>query len=115
MKKGQELTFAELWARLSKCQNIRWRLWGVGGTFAYINQAKWNWQFEARNFDHTDGGHKTFRFAAFDEENHFLMEVPFSNFEDMIYEIKVINENPLRLSIMWDDGEDNLLTIWEKL
>lgn len=43
------------------------------------------------------------------------MEVSFGNFEDIIYEIKVINENPLRLSIMWDDGKDNLLTIWEKL
>ena len=52
---------------------------------------------------------------SFDEENHFRMEVGYGNYEDMNYEIEVTNENPLRISIMWDDGEDNLLTIWEKL
>lgn len=115
MKKGQKLTFIELWNTLQSWPDYRWRLWGVGGTFAYINQARWDWQFEAQYFEYTDGGHETFNFASFDDENHFRMEVPFGNYEDMNYEIEVTNENPLRISIMWDDGEDNLLTIWEKL
>lgn len=115
MKKGQKLTFVELWNTLKSWPDYRWRLWGVGGTFAYIHQARWDWQFETQYFEYTDGGHETFHFASFDEENHFRMEVPFGNYEDLNYEIEVTNENPLRISIMWDDGEDNLLTIWEKL
>ena len=115
MKKGQKLTFIELWNTLKSWPDYRWRLWGVGGTFAYLHQAKWNWQFETQYFDYTDGGHETFHFASYDDENHLRQLVQFGNYEDMNYEIEVTNENPLRISIMWDDGEDNLLTIWEKL
>lgn len=114
MKKGQKLTFIELRNTLKSHPDYRWRLWGVGGTFGYLNQARWDWQFETY-IDCTDGGDEIFGFESFDDENHLRLTVHYGNFKSLNYEIEVVNENPLRISIMWDDGEDNLLTIWEKI
>lgn len=115
MKKGQKLTFVELWNTLKSYSVLEWRFWGVGGTFAYINPLRWDFVYKAKHFEYTDGGHETFHFIAEDESGNFLQEVGFGNYENMTYEIEIMNENPLRISIMWDDGEDNLLTIWEKI
>ena len=105
MKKGQKLTFDELYDWLSKNNKKKWRLFANGGSFGFLQHLNFSevWTTE---FDTTDGGHKTFRFAAFDDENHFLQEISFGSYKDLDYRIEVYNDKPLELLIEFRDRHE---------
>lgn len=99
MKKGKILSFDELYDWLQANQNKKWRLFAVGGSFGFLNYLRFNEVWTTEYFEKTDGGHKTFRFATFDDENHFLQEIAFGAFEYLDYRIEVYNDNPLEILI----------------
>ena len=105
MKKGQKLTFDEMYEWLSSHGDKKWKLYALGGSFSFLNYLKWN-EVWTTDFDTTDGGHKIFTFTAFDDENHFLQEISFGSYEDLNYRIEVYNEYPLELLIEWRDTYD---------
>ena len=106
MKKGQKLTFDEMYEWLSNNPNKKWRLFAVGGSFGFLNELRWGEEWITQYFERTDGGHKTFRFAAFDDECHFIQEMSFGAYEDLEYRIEVYNDNPLELLIEYRDGDN---------
>ena len=106
MRKGQTLTFDELYDWLSNNQNKKWRLFAVGGSFGFLTFLRWGEVWTTEYFEKTDGGHKTFRFAAFDDENHFLQEIPFGGYEDLDYRIEIYNDKPLEILIEYRDRYD---------
>lgn len=106
MKKGQTLTFDELYDWLSKNDKKKWRLYANGGTFGFLSFLRWDEVWITEYFEKTDGGDKTFRFAAFDDEHHFLQEISFGSYEDLDYRIEVYNDKPLELLIEWRDRYD---------
>ena len=116
MKKGQTLTFDELYDWLETNHTKKWRLFAVGGSFGFLNYLRFNevWTTE---FDTTDGGHKIFTFAAFDDENHFLQEIAFGAYEDLDYRIEVYNDKPLELLIEFRDryDMDSQLAIFQEI
>ena len=105
MKKGKTLTFDELHDWLQANQNKKWRLFAVGGSFGFLTLLRFN-EVWTTYFDSTNGGHKIFIFACFDDENHFLQEIAFGAFEDLDYRIEVYNDCPLELLIEWRDRYD---------
>lgn len=102
MKKGKILTFDELYDWLEANQNKKWRLFAHGGSFGFLTLLRFN-EVWTTDFDTTDGGHKIFRFAAFDDENHFLQEISFGSYEDLDYRIEVYNDSPLEILIEFRD------------
>ena len=116
MKKGQTLTFDELYEWLSKNNKKKWRLYANGGSFGFLNYLRWNEEWTTY-FDTTDGGHKIFTFTAFDDENHFLQEMSFGSYEDLDYRIEVYNDKPLELLIEFRDRYemDSQFAIFQEL
>lgn len=108
MKKGQNLTFDELYEWLQQHPKKRWRLYAVGGSFGFLNYLRWDEEWEANWFEITKSGHKVFRFAAFDDENHFLQEIPFRAYDENEYIIQVFSENPLEILIDMRDKSDEI-------
>lgn len=106
MKKGRTLSFDEIYDWLQSHSDKKWRLFAHGGTFGFLQYLNLNEMWTAEWFEKTEGGHKTFRFASFDEENHFLQEVSFGNYEDLDYRIEIYNEYPLEILIEFRDGYD---------
>jgi hypothetical protein len=106
MRKGQTLTFDELYDWLEANQDKKWRLFANGGSFGFLQILRFNEEWRTEYFEKTDGGHKTFRFAAFDDENHFRQEIAFGAYEDLDYRIEVYNDKPLELLIEWRDRYD---------
>lgn len=106
MKKGQTLTFDELYDWLQANQNKKWRLFARGGSFGFLTFLRWGEVWITEYFEKTDGGHKTFSFVAYDDENHFLQEIPFGAYEDLDYRIEVYNDKPLELLIEFRDRYD---------
>ena len=117
MKKGQKLTFDELYDWLSKNNKKKWRLYANGGTFGFLTFLNFNEVWITEYFEKTDGGHKTFRFACFDDENHFLQEISFGSYEDLDYRIEVYNDSPLELLIEFRDRYemDSQFAIFQEL
>lgn len=117
MKKGKTLTFDELYDWLEANQNKKWRLFANGGSFGFLQSLKFNEVWITEWFDKTDGGHKTFRFATFDDENHFLQEIAFGAYEDLDYRIEVYNDNPLEILIEFRDRfeMDSQFAIFQEL
>ena len=117
MKKGQTVTFDELYDWLESNQNKKWRLFAVGGSFGFLNFLNYNDVWTTEYFEKTDGGHKTFRFAAFDDENHFLEEITFGSYEDLDYRIEVYNDSPLEILIEYRDRYemDSQFVIFQEL
>ena len=106
MKKGQTLTFDELYDWLEANQDKKWRLFARGGSFGFLTLLRWGEVWITEYFEKTDGGDKTFRFAAFDDENHFIQEIAFGGYEDLDYRIEVYNDSPLELLIEFRDRYD---------
>ena len=106
MRKGQTLTFDELYDWLEANQDKKWRLFARGGSFGFLTLLRWGEVWITEYFEKTDGGDKTFRFAAFDDENHFLEEITFGSYEDLDYRIEVYNDSPLELLIEFRDRYD---------
>ena len=106
MRKGQTLTFDELYDWLQANQDKKWRLFAVGGSFGFLNYLRLNEEWITEYFEKTDGGHKTFSFACYDDENHFLQEIGYGAYEDLDYRIEVYNDKPLELLIEWRDRYD---------
>lgn len=117
MKKGKTLTFDELYDWLEANQNKKWRLFAVGGSFGFLNYLRFNEVWITEWFETTDGGHKTFRFATFDDENHFLQEIAFGAYEDLDYRIEVYNDSPLEILIEFRDRfeMDSQFAIFQEL
>ena len=117
MKKGQTLTFDDMYEWLSNNQKKKWRLFAVGGSFGFLTFLNFNEVWITEYFEKTDGGHKTFRFAAFDDENHFLQEIGFGNYEDLDYRIEVYNDYPLEILIEYRDRHemDSQFAIFQEL
>ena len=107
-KKGQKLSFNELYSWLCSHPEKRWRLYAVGGSFGFLNFLRWDEVWEAGWFDITKSGHKVFRFAAFDNENHFIQEIPFADYPECQYNIQIFNENPLEILIDMRDETDDV-------
>lgn len=107
MIKGKQLLFDELYKWLQNNQNKKWRLYAIGGSFGSLNILRFNDNWTVA-FDHSDGGNKFINFAAFDDENHWIQEIHFSDFDELKYRIEVYNENPLELLIEWRDTIDGL-------
>ena len=116
MRKGQTLTFDELYDWLQANQNKKWRLFAVGGSFGFLTFLRFN-EVWTTDFDTTDGGHKIFAFTAFDDENHFLQEMSFGSYEDLDYRIEVYNDSPLELLIEFRDRYemDSKFAIFQEL
>ena len=117
MKKGQKLTFDELYDWLSKNNKKKWRLYANGGSFGFLTLLRFNEVWTTEYFDITDGGHKIFTFAAFDDENHFLQEISFGSYEDLDYRIEVYNDKPLEILIEFRDRYemDSQFTIFQEI
>lgn len=116
MKKGKTLTFDELYDWLSKNDKKKWRLYANGGSFGFLTFLRFN-EVWTTDFDTTDGGHKIFAFTAFDDENHFLLEISFGSYEDLDYRIEVYNDSPLELLIEFRDRYemDSKFAIFQEL
>lgn len=99
MKKGQNLTFDELYNWLQLYPEKSWRLYAIGGSFGFLNFLRWGEVWKAEEFEITESGHKVFSFIAFDDENHFLQEIPFGDYDENEYIIQVFNENPPEILI----------------
>lgn len=108
MKKGQNLTFDELYEWLQQHPKKRWRLYAVGGSFGFLNSLRWDEVWEACWFEITESGHKVFSFAAFDDENHFIQEIPVRNYPESKFDIRIFNENPLEILIDMRDILDDI-------
>lgn len=117
MKKGKILTFDELYDLLEANQNKKWRLFALGGSFGFLNYLRFNEVWITEHFEKTDGGHKTFRFATFDDENHFLQEIAFGAYEDLDYRIEIYNDKPLEILIEFRDRYemDSQFAIFQEL
>jgi hypothetical protein len=117
MKKGKTLTFDELYDWLEANHTKKWRLFANGGLFGFLHHLNFSEVWTTEYFDVTDGGHKTFRFAAFDDENHFLQEIAFGGYEDLDYRIEVYNDKPLELLIEFRDRYemDSQFAIFQEL
>jgi hypothetical protein len=81
-------------------------LFAHGGSFGFLQFLRFNEVWRTEYFEKTDGGHKTFRFAAFDDENHFIQEIAFGAYEDLDYRIEVYNDKPLEILIEFRDRFD---------
>ena len=116
MKKGKTLTFDEMYDWLQANQNKKWRLFARGGSFGFLTLLRFN-EVWTTYFDSTDGGHKIFTFACFDDENHFLQEISFGSYEDLDYRIEVYNDSPLELLIEFRDRYemDSQFAIFQEL
>lgn len=108
MKKGQNLTFDELYEWLQQQPKKRWRLYAIGGSFGFLNYLRWDEEWEANWFEITESGHKVFSFVTFDDENHFLQEIPFRAYDENEYIIQVFNENPLEILIDMRDKSNKI-------
>lgn len=106
-KRWQLLSFDELYDWLQAHPEKRWRLYAVGGSFGFLNSLRWDEVWEAGWFDITKSGHKVFRFAAFDDENHFIQEIPVRNYPENKFDIRIYNENPLEILIDMRDILDD--------
>ena len=107
-KRGQSLSFNELYSWLCFHPEKRWRLYAVGGSFGFLNSLRWNEEWKVRWFDITEGGNKVFSFAAFDDENHFKQEITFADYPECQYNIQIFNENPLEILIDTRDETDDI-------
>lgn len=103
MKKGKTLTFDELYDWLETNHTKKWRLFANGGSFGFLQHLNFSEVWTTEYIEKTDGGHKTFTFAAFDDENHFLQEISFGAYEDLDYRIEVYNDSPLEILIEYRD------------
>ena len=117
MYKGQELTFLELWEWMKDHDKKRWRLYALGGSFGFLNHLRWDEVWTNEYHELTDGGHPVFAMVVFDTENHFVQEIPFGGYPDLVYKIVVRDTSPLEIQIEWKDlaEMDSKFTIFQEL